>query len=282
VAARTRAATAGPSVAEAPLLEARGLTREFGGDRRGPGGRRRKVIAVDDVSVSVHAGETVGVVGESGSGKSTLARMLTGLLRPTHGTLWLRGGQVAPRAAALRRHVQLVFQSPANALNPRKTVRDALATPLAALRGLGRGERAQRSRELLGQVNLDAALLNRYPHELSGGQAQRVVIARALAAEPALLILDEPTSALDVSIQAQVLALLRRLRRELSLTYLFISHDLAVVEHLCRRVLVMREGGVVEHGEVAEVFRRPRDDYTRQLLASVPALRPRRTSGGSE
>jgi len=247
-----------------PLLEARRLSKRFGK-------RHNTVVAVDDVSLAIDQGASLGLVGESGSGKTTLGRMLAALDPPSAGAVCFQGTPLADLDKAgfrhFRRQVQYVFQDPIAALNPRKTVRTSLA---AALSGSAKLTAAQRIDELLNTVGLDANLLARYPHELSGGQAQRVVIARALAVQPALLILDEPVSALDVSIQAQLLQLLRELRAELNMAYLFISHDLAVVEQLCDFVLVMQDGRVVEQGERERLFKAPRHPYTQTLLAAVP------------
>jgi len=241
--------------------------------------RRRlgEVPAVDGVTLHVHEGESLGIVGETGSGKSTLARILLNLLEPTSGIVRWRGEDVtharSAQLAALRRKRQLVFQDPMGSLNPRKTVGAAIADPFA-IHGLlpERAERARRVGELLEQVGLEAALANRYPHELSGGMRQRVGIARAIALGPELLVADEPVSALDVSIQAQILTLLRELRRELGLTLVLIAHDLAVVRHMCDRVAVMRHGQLVEVAPVEELYRAPRADYTRELLAAVPRI----------
>jgi ABC-type glutathione transport system ATPase component len=241
--------------------------------------RRRlgDVPAVDGVTLSVQEGESLGVVGETGSGKSTLARILLNLLEPTSGVVRWRGEDVThargAQLAKLRRKRQLVFQDPAGSLNPRKTIGAAIADPFA-IHGLlpERAARARRVGELLEQVGLDAALANRYPHELSGGMRQRVGIARAIALRPELLVADEPVSALDVSIQAQILTLLRELRRELGLTLVLIAHDLAVVRHMCDRVAVMHDGRLVEVAPVEELYRAPREEYTRELLAAVPRI----------
>jgi ABC-type glutathione transport system ATPase component len=250
--------------------------------------RRRlgEVPAVDDVTLEVRAGEALGIVGETGSGKSTLARMLLNLLEPTSGVVRWRGQDVThargARLAELRRARQLVFQDPAGSLNPRKTAGAAIADPFA-IHGLlpERAARARRVSELLEQVGLDPALANRYPHELSGGMRQRVGIARAIALRPELLVADEPVSALDVSIQAQILALLRELRRELGLTLVLIAHDLAVVRHMCDRVAVMHDGKLVEVATTEELFRAPREDYTRELLAAVPRIPGPQSSSSS-
>ncbi|WP_407699878.1 dipeptide ABC transporter ATP-binding protein [Streptomyces liliiviolaceus] len=247
------------AAADEVVLEAVGLRREFG---RG----KRAFAAVDDVSLTVRRGETLGIVGESGSGKTTLGRMLVGLLEPTAGRITPGGG--------VRPDVQMVFQDPVSSLNPRRSVGESIADPLRA-----RGERDEggvrgRVRELLERVGLEGAHYDRYPHEFSGGQRQRVGIARALAADPRVIVCDEPVSALDVTTQAQVVALLGELRRELGLALVFVAHDLAVVRQVSDRVAVMRGGRIVEYGPVDEVYESPRDPYTRQLLAAVPALDP--------
>ncbi|MFF9178951.1 dipeptide ABC transporter ATP-binding protein [Streptomyces sp. NPDC014793] len=246
-----------------PVLEATGLRREFG---RG----RNAFAAVDDISLTVRRGETLGVVGESGSGKTTLGRMLVGLLEPTAGGIRYAG---RPRTG-VDPAVQMVFQDPVSSLNPRRSVGESVADPLRA-RG-ERDERRIRARvsELLERVGLEAAHYGRYPHEFSGGQRQRVGIARALAADPRVIVLDEPVSALDVTTQAQVVALLGELQRELGLALVFIAHDLAVVRQVSDRVAVMRRGRIVESGPVDEVYDAPREPYTKQLLAAVPALDP--------
>jgi peptide/nickel transport system ATP-binding protein len=262
----------------APLIEACDIRREF---RSGPGwwpGRQRRTVALDGIGLSLTQGGSLGLVGESGSGKSTLARILIGLDRPSAGRLRWDGRDTAGFSYAdwrrCWRRMQYVFQDAHSALNPRQRLAQIVETPLVALFDMPPAERTARVTELLDQVGLSSRLRQRYPHELSGGQAQRAVIARALAVRPEVLILDEPVSALDVSIQAQILTLLRELRRELDLTFLFISHDLAVVEQLCSEVLVMRAGRCVEQGRCAEVFRHPRQAYTQTLIAAVPRLRP--------
>ncbi|MGW4232295.1 ABC transporter ATP-binding protein [Streptomyces sp. NPDC004980] len=269
-----RAAVPGPRTAPPggePLLEAVGLRREFG---RGSG----RVAAVDGVSLTVHAGETLGIVGESGSGKTTLGRMLVRLLDPTSGRLRYAGediGSLSEKAfRPHRRELQMVFQDPVASLNPRRSIGESVADPL---RAAGEGDETRirdRVSELLERVGLDADRYDRYPHEFSGGQRQRVGIARALAAEPKLIVCDEPVSALDVTTQAQVIALLSELQRELGIGLVFIAHDLAVVRQVSDRVAVMRQGRIVEQGAVDEVYGSPQDPYTRQLLAAVPALDP--------
>ena len=255
------------------LLEAHEVSRHYPGRRLGLW-RREQITAVDRVSLGVARGRTLGVVGESGCGKSTLARMLVGLLAPSAGDIRLQGASILGQSRAARRafhaQVQLVFQDPLAALNPRKPVYRLLDGPLSVLTDLDRRGRRQRIDALLDQVGLRPEFAERYPHELSGGQAQRVVIARAIATRPQVVVLDEPVSALDVSVQAQVLQLLRQLQQELGLTYLFISHDLAVVEQLCDEVAVMQFGRVVEHRPAAELFAAPQHAYTRTLLDAVP------------
>jgi peptide/nickel transport system ATP-binding protein len=252
-----------PPSAEDVVLEAVGLRRVFG---RG----KRAFTAVDDVSLTIRRGETLGVVGESGSGKTTLGRMLVGLLQPTAGEVRDDGhARVGVNPA-----VQMVFQDPVSSLNPRRGVGESIADPLRA-----RGERDEkrirgRVTELLERVGLEGAHYDRYPHEFSGGQRQRVGIARALAADPRVIVCDEPVSALDVTTQAQVVALLGELQRELGLALVFVAHDLAVVRQVSDRVAVMRHGRIVESGTADEVYDNPQDPYTRQLLAAVPALDP--------
>jgi peptide/nickel transport system ATP-binding protein len=262
------------SAVDQVVLEGRDLSRHFGGGRTWYGRRKPQVRAVDGVTVRAESGRTLGIVGESGCGKSTLARMLVGLLEPTSGTITLDGQPVAglkgDAARACHKKVQMVFQDPLSSLNPRKTVRQILEGPLEALTSKGRGERRDRVEELMRIVSLRPEFADRYPHEFSGGQCQRIGIARALAPDPEVVLLDEPVSALDVSVQAQVLNLLRELRTRFGLTLVFISHDLAVIEALADRVMVMYQGQVVEQAPRAELFQRPQHDYTKRLLAAVP------------
>lgn len=257
-----------------PLLEINGLIRAFGGGRRLLGTAKPAVHAVQGVDLQVARGETLGIVGESGCGKSTLARMLVGLDTPSAGAIHFGGEDLqAIRRRdrhALSRRIQYVFQDPISSLNPRMRIHDILAAPLRHLRGLRGKALETRIAELLEVVNLRPEFVTRYPHELSGGQAQRIGIARALAAEPEMLVLDEPVSALDVSVQAQVLKLLRRLKTEFELTYLFISHDLSVVETISQRIAVMYFGRVVELAPSHRLFREPAHPYTRLLLGSAP------------
>ncbi|MDG9686918.1 ABC transporter ATP-binding protein [Streptomyces sp. DH18] len=262
-----------PRVAEdaAPLLEAVALRREFG---RGSG----RVAALDGVSLTVHAGRTLGIVGESGSGKTTLGRMLVRLLDPTAGRLRYGGREIGSlpekELRSFRRDLQMVFQDPVASLNPRRSIGESVADPLRASGESDEGRIRDRVGELLERVGLDPGRYEGYPHEFSGGQRQRVGIARALAAEPKLIVCDEPVSALDVTTQAQVVELLSELQRELGIGLVFIAHDLAVVRQVSDEVAVMRRGVIVEQGSADAVYADPRDPYTRQLLAAVPALDP--------
>lgn len=251
------------------ILSATGLTKVFVS-----GGKEFR--AVDDVSLSVNTGDVLGIVGESGSGKSTVARLVMRLIEPTAGRIVFEGGDLTAKSGEelrrMRRHMQIVFQNPHSSLDPRHTIHSALAEPFliqTKLRGI---ELERRIDDLLDIVSLPKAFKYRFPHELSGGQKQRICIARAVALEPRLLVLDEPTSALDVSVQAQIITFLQELRQRLNLTYLFISHNLAVVRHICDHVIVMNQGKVIEQGTTESVFAHPQNDYTRQLIDSVPRL----------
>ena len=261
------------------LLEVRDLAKHFPVGRRGLLGRpERWLRAVDGVSFDLHAGECLGLVGESGCGKSTVARAIVGLHRPTAGSVKLGGVELArlSRRGWLphRRRIQMVFQDPYASLDPRQTVASILAEPLTIHR-LGKPrERRLRALALLDAVGLNPRHVNRYPHEFSGGQRQRIGIARALALEPELIVCDEPVSALDVSIQAQILNLLKELQERFGLAYLFIAHDLAVVRHVCERVAVMYLGRIVETADRAELFETPRHPYTRALLSAIPLPDP--------
>ncbi|MEO3387910.1 oligopeptide/dipeptide ABC transporter ATP-binding protein [Mesorhizobium sp. CAU 1741] len=270
-----------------PLMQVDTVSRVFGGGRSFLGGSKPGVHAVQQVSLDIRQGETLGIVGESGCGKSTLARMLVGLDQPTGGAIRFKGEDVAETSrknfTSLARRIQYVFQDPVSSLNPRKTIRAILEAPLVRLLHLGRKEREERLAMLLDAVNLRPEFLERYPHEFSGGQAQRIGIARALAADPQLIVLDEPVSALDVSIQAQVLNLLDDLKARFGLTYVFISHDLSVVESVSDRVAVMYFGRLAEIGPARSIFADPRHHYTRLLLDSAPVPgRPLEAPQGGE
>jgi oligopeptide transport system ATP-binding protein len=270
------------------LLEVRGLTVRFPVRGAGLLGPRNWLVAVNEVDLDVAAGQAVGLVGESGCGKSTLARAILGLITPQSGTISWRGRPVTRADATglrqMRREVQVVFQDPVGSLDPRMTIGESVAEALAALGGpAARDEAWRRVTVTLEEVGLDAALASRYPHELSGGQCQRAAIARAIVARPKLLVCDEAVSALDVSVQAQIVNLLAELRRRHGLSLLFISHNLAVVRHLCDEVLVVYRGRVLERATRAGLFCDARHPYTRLLLAAVPDLdpdHPRNRAGG--
>src|ERR1044071_6216983 len=258
-------------------IEVTNLRREFAA-RSGWLAPARRVLAVDDVSLTVPAGSVLGIVGESGCGKTTLARLILGLLTPTSGTVLVDGQRLSDLDRRARaRLIQPVFQDPFASLNPRRRISDIVALPLAAQGTFTRGQIDRRVAAILERVGLSAEMGTRMPAQLAGGQRQRVAIARALVLEPRIVICDEPTSALDVSVQAQILNLLADLRRDLGLTYLFISHNLAVVEHVASEVAVMYLGRIVEHAPVQQLFGSPAHPYTQALLASV--LTPERGRG---
>ena len=265
-------------MAEAPLVEIAGLARYFDVsppylNRAIEGAGRRIVKAVDGVGFSIARGETFALVGESGCGKSTVARLIVGLHRPSAGSIRYDGAALGGASAAARRRMQMIFQDPYASLNPRWRVRDIVGEPIRHNRLLpDRAAVAERVAELLVRVGLSPVDGGKYPHEFSGGQRQRISIARALAGEPEFVVCDEPTSALDVSVQAQILNLMKGLQKTFGLTYLFISHDLAVVYHISTRVAVMYLGRICELADTATLFARPRHPYTRLLLDTIPDL----------
>ena len=272
-----------PVALEEPLLEVRGLTKTYRLRKGGLGGETQNVTAVDDVGFAVGQGECLGLVGESGCGKTTLSKMIMCALRPDSGEVIFNDGVSKTDLTRLgerellpyRRRVQFVFQDPFSSLNPRMTVFDIVSEPLV-IHDIGdRAYRAEMVQELMALVGLDPRSLNRYPHSFSGGQRQRIGIARALALKPELLLCDEPVSALDVSVQAQILNLLKDLQQELGLTYLFVSHNLAVVDYVSDRIAVMCAGRLVETAPREVLFRRPVHPYTRALLSAVPEPDPR-------
>ncbi|GAA4735214.1 dipeptide ABC transporter ATP-binding protein [Phytohabitans rumicis] len=263
-----------------PLLQLEGVTKDFTLPRSPKGDRT--VRAVDGVSLSVPTGQTLALVGESGSGKTTTLRVALGLEHPSQGRVVFDGTEISGlswrRLRPLRRRFQLVHQNPFASLDPRFSIEEVVTEPLVSFRVGDRAARRARARELLDQVSLPQSFLRRRPAELSGGQRQRVAIARALALRPDLLLLDEPVSALDVSVQDQILTLFADLQRELGLSYLFVSHDLAVVAQISHRVAVLHRGRVVEQGTTAQVFASPASEYTRQLLDAIPGRRDRQES----
>ncbi len=233
------------------------------------------VKAVDDVSFTVEAGTTVGLVGESGSGKTTIGRAILKLIPSTGGQVLYQGRDVLPLSEdqfrPLRREMQMIFQDPFGSLNPRHTIFQIIGEALEIhFPAMSRSQREQRVADLIRQVGLKPEMMHRYPHEFSGGQRQRIGIARALAVEPKFIVCDEPVSALDVSVQAQIVNLLQDLQEQLGLTYLFIAHDLAVVEHLSDQVLVMHHGHIVEAASAEQIYEAPQHEYTRKLLAAIP------------
>lgn len=260
-----------------PLLQIEQLSRHYRLPRRQLWRAPASVVALDDISLQVQTGRSLGVVGESGSGKSTLARLIMALDQPTSGHIRLLGQDLSALTAselrAHRRHFQMVFQDPYGSLNPRQTVARTVAEPLEAL-GSHASERRERVAEVLGQVGLRSSDLDKYPHEFSGGQRQRIAIARALITRPRLIVADEPVSALDVSVQAQVLNLMQQLQQDSGVTFVLISHDLAVVQQLCQDVVVLHRGRIVERGSPEQLFTAPQHPYTSQLVQAVPRIAP--------
>lgn len=260
-----------------PLLEIRALEKTYRIPGK-PGTKHGKLMAVAGVDLQVAPGETLGLVGESGCGKSTIGKLIMGLTPADKGSVLYRGTDLASMSAKkirpYRRHIQMIFQDPFSSLNPRMTIGDTLAEPLLIHRLCPASERHNRVSELLSQVGLDTSAAARYPHEFSGGQRQRISIARALAVEPELIIADEPVSALDLSVQAQILNLLRDIQQQHNLSYLFIAHDLAVIEHVSDRVAVMYLGKIVETAPSDNLYREPRHPYTEALLRAIPQPDP--------
>lgn len=266
-------------IGETPQIETRGLTKYFAARRGLLGGPHRRVLALAGVDLCIQRQETLGVVGESGCGKTTLGRCIMGLIRPTAGQVLFEGEDLVPLSRGqmrrYRRNMQMVFQSPYASFDPRFSVLSSLGEPLRAHIGLRGQALVARARELLEQVGMPGEILYRYPHEFSGGQLQRIAVARALALHPKFLVLDEPTSALDVSVQAQIINLLQSLQRDLQLTYLFITHHLSLVEHISDRVAVMYLGKVVELSATEAIFAgEARHPYTEALLSAAPSLDP--------
>ncbi len=262
---------------QAPLLKVENLCTWYPVKAGWFGSTKQYVKAVDDISFEVYPGETLGLVGESGSGKTTLGRSILRLIEPTSGSITFKGTNLRELSAAqlrqMRKQVQIIFQDPYSSLNPRLTIAQALMEPMQVHNLYGNDvQRRQKVMELLQRVSLLPEHFNRYPHEFSGGQRQRVVIARALALEPEFIICDESVSALDVSVQAQILNLLRELQQDLGLTYIFISHDLSVIRHISDRIMVINKGRMEEIAEPDELFNRPKTAYTRKLIASIPQI----------
>ena len=259
-----------------PLLEAERLVKTYSSNSNPFGGSGSQVRALDDVSLTIEAGETLGLVGESGSGKTTLGRVLLRLIEPDSGSVRFDGTDVLSAHGSelrrLRSDMQIVFQDPYGSLDPRMTVEQIVSEPMVIHASQSRVERRQKAAEMLRAVGLDESALARYPHEFSGGQRQRIGIARALVLRPRFIVADEPVSALDVSVGAQIVNLLRRLRDEFQLTSLLISHSLPVVRYLSDRIAVMKQGRIVELGPTEQIVTAPRHEYTRTLLAATPEL----------
>lgn len=260
------------------ILEVRNLKKYFFSGKKRRGREPRAVKALDGVSFSMEYGETLGVVGESGCGKSTLGRTILRLHEPTEGQVVYRGKNLAEygreEMRQMRRELQIIFQDPYSSLNPRMTVRELICAPLDVFAMGSKEEKEARVIEIMDKVGLPLEFMNRYPHEFSGGQRQRICIARALALKPEFIVCDEPVSALDVSIQAQIINLLKELQEQYKFTYLFISHDLSVVEHISDTVGVMYLGNLVEYGATEDIFKNPLHPYTKALFSAIPVPDP--------
>ena len=267
-------------MSEKPLLEVRDLVRTYTLPREKLFAPPPTVEALRGVSFALHAGKSLGVVGESGSGKSTLARLVMALDTPSAGQVLLNGQNLHALSAQALRHArkdfQMVFQDPYGSLDPRQTVERIITEPLQAQHETSRAEQRERAIAVLQQVGLRPQDVDKYPHEFSGGQRQRIAIARALITKPKLIVADEPVSALDVAVQAQVLNLMHDLQTEFGITYMLISHDLAVINHLCDEVVVLYKGEIVERGTPAQLFQHAQHPYTQKLVSAVPQVRPRR------
>ena len=270
------------STTESSLVEVRGLKKWFPIKGGLLSTVQAHVRAVDGVAISVKRGETLGIVGESGCGKTTLGRLLLGLIPITEGEVIFDGAPIneMPRQE-LRRRMQIVFQDPGGSMNPRMSVKSIVGEPLQVIGGVDSTELTPMVADLLESVGMEREHMNRYPHEFSGGQKQRIAIARALSLDPEFMLLDEPTSALDVSIQAQVLNLLTEIQKERNLTYVFITHDLAVVRHISDRVAVMYLGKVVELADADEIYQNPLHSYTKALISAIPRMDPTAPSNAS-
>jgi peptide/nickel transport system ATP-binding protein len=269
-----RSAGTDQPAAPTPLLAVQGVHKRYRLPRESLWQRGAEVPALGGIDFSLHAGRSLGVVGESGSGKSTLARLVMALEAPSAGQVRFDGQDLNALGAAellrTRQRFQMVFQDPFGSLDPRRTVGQTVAEPMAVLLNAPPAQQRERAAEVLDAVGLREADMAKYPHEFSGGQRQRIAIARALVTRPALIVADEPVSALDVSVQAQVLNLMQDLAERFGVTYLFISHDLAVIDHVCEDLIVLKDGLIVEAGPCGEVLRSPRNPYTQRLLEAVP------------